>query len=114
MPVDKLHYQRLQVQFSEIVSQGVVRGPLQERPAQRQPKQAADRRQPCRDRPVDQPDESAAGGQRLDEPLFQRSPKDDAEDYALPVWAGVLPLESRYLAPEADPAMTVDAPVPSL
>ena len=39
-------------------------------------------------------------------------PKDDAEDYALPIWAGVVPMETRYLAPETDPAMTNDAPVP--
>lgn len=31
-------------------------------------------------------------------------PKDDAEDLALPVWAGVLPLEQRYGEPVPDPA----------
>ena len=39
-------------------------------------------------------------------------PKDDPEDYALPVWAGVVPMETHYLLPETDPAMTNEAPVP--
>ena len=30
-------------------------------------------------------------------------PKDDAEDYNLPVWAGVLPMMRSYGPPEADP-----------
>ncbi|MEZ4382753.1 MAG: pyridoxamine 5'-phosphate oxidase family protein [Nannocystaceae bacterium] len=30
-------------------------------------------------------------------------PVDDEEDYALPIWAGVVPLERRYGAPEPDP-----------
>jgi uncharacterized protein len=30
-------------------------------------------------------------------------PKDDAEDYALPIWAGVLPVTPEVLAPIADP-----------
>jgi nitroimidazol reductase NimA-like FMN-containing flavoprotein (pyridoxamine 5'-phosphate oxidase superfamily) len=30
-------------------------------------------------------------------------PKDDAEDYTLPVWAGILPLELRALSPQNDP-----------
>ena len=29
-------------------------------------------------------------------------PSDDEEDYALPVWAGVLPLRTQWLAPEND------------
>ena len=29
-------------------------------------------------------------------------PKDDAEDYALDVWAGVLPIQQHFQAPEAD------------
>lgn len=29
-------------------------------------------------------------------------PEDEDDDYALPVWAGVLPLESRFLSPIAD------------
>ena len=30
-------------------------------------------------------------------------PIDDDEDYALPIWAGVIPVETRVLAPEPDP-----------
>lgn len=30
-------------------------------------------------------------------------PIDDDEDYALPIWAGVLPVQTRVLAPESDP-----------
>ena len=30
-------------------------------------------------------------------------PVDDDEDYALPIWAGVLPVETRVLAPISDP-----------
>ena len=29
-------------------------------------------------------------------------PSDDEDDYALPIWAGVLPLETRFAAPQAD------------
>ena len=32
-------------------------------------------------------------------------PSDDEEDYALPVWAGVLPLRAQWLAPENDPRL---------
>lgn len=32
-------------------------------------------------------------------------PKDDEEDYALPIWAGVLPLEQQYGALQADPQL---------
>lgn len=32
-------------------------------------------------------------------------PKDDEEDYALPIWAGVLPLEVTSLAPVPDPRL---------
>ncbi len=39
-------------------------------------------------------------------------PKDDAEDYALPIWAGVVPLEKRYLAPIADPDLPEGIPLP--
>ncbi|MDP9849914.1 pyridoxamine 5'-phosphate oxidase family protein [Streptosporangium lutulentum] len=42
----------------------------------------------------------------------QGPPLDDEEDYALPVWAGVLPLHSAWGVPEADPAMTLDLDVP--
>lgn len=30
-------------------------------------------------------------------------PVDDEEDYALPIWSGVIPIKSRLLAPEPDP-----------
>ena len=30
-------------------------------------------------------------------------PVDDEEDYALPIWAGVIPVRTQVLAPEADP-----------
>jgi len=30
-------------------------------------------------------------------------PIDDDEDYALPIWAGVLPVETRVLPPVDDP-----------
>ena len=39
-------------------------------------------------------------------------PKDDAEDYALPVWAGILPLELRALEPQNDPGALTPLPVP--
>jgi uncharacterized protein len=42
----------------------------------------------------------------------QGPPLDDEEDYALPVWAGVLPLHSAWGVPEADPAMTKDLDIP--
>ncbi|MFC4060510.1 pyridoxamine 5'-phosphate oxidase family protein [Planomonospora corallina] len=43
----------------------------------------------------------------------QGPPVDDEEDYALPVWAGVLPLRVAWGEPEPDPAMTADLPVPA-
>ena len=39
-------------------------------------------------------------------------PVDDEEDYALPVWAGVLPLGVEPGAPEADPRLPAGTPVP--
>lgn len=39
-------------------------------------------------------------------------PKDDEEDYALPVWAGVLPLRMVPSEPEVDPKMKLAAVVP--
>jgi uncharacterized protein len=39
-------------------------------------------------------------------------PKDDDEDYALPVWAGVLPLSLTPLAPVPDPRMPEGIPLP--
>ena len=39
-------------------------------------------------------------------------PTDDAEDYELPIWAGVIPLGIRPAPPVTDPLLTVDVPVP--
>jgi hypothetical protein len=39
-------------------------------------------------------------------------PKDDAEDYALPVWAGVLPIRQQFLPPEKDPRLSEGVPLP--
>ncbi len=39
-------------------------------------------------------------------------PIDDEEDYALPVWAGVLPLRIEPGTPEADPRLPADTPLP--
>ncbi|MFL6253842.1 MAG: pyridoxamine 5'-phosphate oxidase family protein [Pyrinomonadaceae bacterium] len=39
-------------------------------------------------------------------------PIDDEEDYALNVWAGVLPLGVEPRAPEADPRLQAETPVP--
>ena len=40
-------------------------------------------------------------------------PKDDAEDYDLPIWAGILPATISFLEPIADPAMKEKWPVAS-
>ena len=40
-------------------------------------------------------------------------PKDDAEDYELPIWAGVVPVHLEWTEPLADPLLTVDVPVPA-
>lgn len=39
-------------------------------------------------------------------------PIDDEEDYALPVWAGVLPLDLTPKTPLADPRLPTEIPVP--
>ena len=39
-------------------------------------------------------------------------PKDDDEDYALPIWAGVLPLSTAIGAPEPDPKLMPGVVVP--
>jgi nitroimidazol reductase NimA-like FMN-containing flavoprotein (pyridoxamine 5'-phosphate oxidase superfamily) len=39
-------------------------------------------------------------------------PKDDEEDYALPVWAGELPLRLAALEPLADPRLAPGIPLP--
>jgi uncharacterized protein len=40
-------------------------------------------------------------------------PNDDEEDYALPIWAGVLPIRQEFLVPLADPRLAEQAPLPS-
>jgi nitroimidazol reductase NimA-like FMN-containing flavoprotein (pyridoxamine 5'-phosphate oxidase superfamily) len=40
-------------------------------------------------------------------------PKDEEEDYELPIWAGVLPLGLTSGPPEPDPVLTADLPVPA-
>ncbi|RJL32642.1 pyridoxamine 5'-phosphate oxidase family protein [Bailinhaonella thermotolerans] len=42
----------------------------------------------------------------------QGPPEDEPEDYALPVWSGVLPLVTRWGAPEPDPLLEHAAQVP--
>ncbi|MFB9963285.1 pyridoxamine 5'-phosphate oxidase family protein [Sinosporangium siamense] len=42
----------------------------------------------------------------------QGPPEDEEEDYALPVWAGVLPIVTSFGTPEPDPRLTGDMPVP--
>jgi uncharacterized protein len=40
-------------------------------------------------------------------------PVDDEDDYQLPVWAGVLPIQQQALTPVSDPRLRKDIPVPS-
>lgn len=40
-------------------------------------------------------------------------PKDDEEDYALPIWAGVLPVRMQVLAPIDDPGLSAGLAPPS-
>ena len=40
-------------------------------------------------------------------------PKDDEEDLALPVWAGVVPVTTTIGQPEADPLLSPDTPQPA-
>jgi uncharacterized protein len=40
-------------------------------------------------------------------------PKDDDEDYALPIWAGVLPVTTLVGGPQPDPRLAPDTPLPS-
>jgi nitroimidazol reductase NimA-like FMN-containing flavoprotein (pyridoxamine 5'-phosphate oxidase superfamily) len=40
-------------------------------------------------------------------------PADDEEDYALPVWAGVLPVRTVFGEPEPDPRLDPPRPVPA-
>ncbi|MFN8496723.1 MAG: pyridoxamine 5'-phosphate oxidase family protein [Anaerolineae bacterium] len=39
-------------------------------------------------------------------------PGDDDEDYALPIWAGVIPIQQTFGAPEDDPRLTDGVPAP--
>ncbi|MGE0722915.1 MAG: pyridoxamine 5'-phosphate oxidase family protein [Alphaproteobacteria bacterium] len=39
-------------------------------------------------------------------------PVDDEDDYALPVWAGVLPMRTAFGRPEPDPRLAPGTPVP--
>jgi hypothetical protein len=39
-------------------------------------------------------------------------PVDDDEDYALDVWAGVVPIEQRRLEPRADERLSAGTPLP--
>ncbi|MEU4544084.1 pyridoxamine 5'-phosphate oxidase family protein [Nonomuraea dietziae] len=41
------------------------------------------------------------------------APEDEEEDYALPVWAGVLPVVSSWGAPVPDPALAGDTATPA-
>lgn len=40
-------------------------------------------------------------------------PKDDAEDYSMDVWAGVVPLKIQHLTPVADPDRKADVALPN-
>jgi len=40
-------------------------------------------------------------------------PMDDEEDYALPVWAGIVPLHLRATAPLPDPRLEKDVVLPA-
>lgn len=40
-------------------------------------------------------------------------PHDDAEEWALPIWAGVIPVQQRFLAPIDDPDLVAGIPVPA-
>jgi nitroimidazol reductase NimA-like FMN-containing flavoprotein (pyridoxamine 5'-phosphate oxidase superfamily) len=40
-------------------------------------------------------------------------PKDEEEDYELPIWAGILPLSLTAGSPEPDPLLAPDVPVPA-
>jgi nitroimidazol reductase NimA-like FMN-containing flavoprotein (pyridoxamine 5'-phosphate oxidase superfamily) len=45
--------------------------------------------------------------------IRQGPPKDEAEDYVLPIWAGVIPLRTEVLAPVDDPKLAPGIPVPA-
>ncbi|WP_416674808.1 pyridoxamine 5'-phosphate oxidase family protein [Egbenema bharatensis] len=63
--------------------------------------------------------QEVAGTLVLSLPLTEASAKirsgppiDDEADYALPVWAGELPLKFMALSPIPDPRLTLDVPIP--
>lgn len=56
---------------------------------------------------VAMPIESASAKVRVGPPV------DDEEDYALPVWAGLLPLRQQALPLEADPKLPKDVAIPA-
>jgi nitroimidazol reductase NimA-like FMN-containing flavoprotein (pyridoxamine 5'-phosphate oxidase superfamily) len=39
-------------------------------------------------------------------------PNDEDEDYELPIWAGVLPVQQQYLDPQPDPQLSPEIPLP--
>jgi len=39
-------------------------------------------------------------------------PNDEDEDYELPIWAGVLPIQQQYLDPQPDPKLSTEIPLP--
>jgi hypothetical protein len=39
-------------------------------------------------------------------------PIDDEDDYALPIWAGVVPIAAMQLPPQADPRLAAGVPEP--
>jgi nitroimidazol reductase NimA-like FMN-containing flavoprotein (pyridoxamine 5'-phosphate oxidase superfamily) len=40
-------------------------------------------------------------------------PKDEEDDYSLPIWAGVVPIHQTFGPVETDPKLTADIPVPT-
>lgn len=55
---------------------------------------------------IEMPIESATAKMRVG------GPKDDAEDYEKDWWAGVIPMQQKFLAPQPDPKLTRDISVP--
>ena len=41
------------------------------------------------------------------------SPVDDEEDYALPIWAGVIPVRMQVMNPEPDPRNLAEVDLPA-
>lgn len=55
---------------------------------------------------IEMPIESAAAKMRVG------GPKDDAKDYNGDWWAGVIPMEQKFLTPQNDPKLVREIPVP--